>query len=61
MRVVEELIKELEAMEAREEKVKKARTFIHSAIGKLRKRPLDENWLSAIEGDLFEAIRCLDE
>jgi len=61
MRVVGELIKELEVMEVREEKVKKARAFIHSAIGALRRRPLEESSLLAIEGDLFEAIRCLDE
>lgn len=61
MRVVEELIKELETMEAREEKVKNARTFIHSAIGALRRCLLEESSLLAIEGDLFEAIRCLDE
>lgn len=61
MKVVKELIKELTEIEARDERVKNARTFIHSAIGKLRRRPMDENFLSAIETDLFEAIRCLDE
>jgi hypothetical protein len=61
MRIVKELIIELEAMEERVEKVKKARTLIQSASEALKRRPPDENWLLAIEGVLDEAIRCFDE
>lgn len=60
MKVVKELIKELKEIEAREDRLKNARTYIHSAIGRLRACPLDETWRSTIESDLFDAIRCLE-
>jgi hypothetical protein len=61
MKIVNELIEELSTMKAREERAKDARTLIHSAIGKVKRRPLDENLALAIETDLWEAIEHLED
>ncbi len=61
MKVVDELLKELQLMKAREERTKDAVTHIHSAIGKTRRRPMEESNQLAIEADLFDAIMCLKE
>ncbi len=59
MKVVDELLKGLQEMKAREDRIKDTVAHIHSALGKIGSRPIDENLLNAAEIDLIDAVRCL--
>ena len=59
MKIVDELLNELEELKAMEDRIHNGVRHIGLALEKLRNRPMGEIWALEIETHLNDAVRCL--
>jgi len=61
MEIVRGLIRELSAVEGREEQVRMAKAFIHRALSKLKEQEISNLGRTMIETELWAAIKALED